>query len=75
MSTTTCHNELSSRSQSPGDIVSVTGDRERARQMVANFNREIKNGLHCVLHRSEAATLTATINAYVTLLNKRIELS
>ena len=43
--------------------------------MVADFNREIKNGLHCVLHRSEAAKLTATINAYVTLLNKRIELS
>lgn len=61
--------------ETPGDIVSVTGDRDRARQMVADFNREIKNGLHCVLHRSGAATLRATINAYVTLLNKRIELS
>merc|ERR1719403_800691 len=30
--------------ETPGDIVSVTGDRERARQMVADFNREIENG-------------------------------
>jgi len=61
--------------ETPGDIVSVTGDRERARQMVADFNREIKNKLHCIYHRNEAATLRATINAYVTLLYKRVELS
>jgi len=61
--------------ETPGDIVSKTGDRERAYQMVADFKRKIKNNLHCIFHRAEAATLRATIDAFVTLLYKRIDLS
>jgi len=61
--------------ETPGDIVSKTGDRERAYQMVADFKRKIKNNLHCIFHRAKAATLRATIDAYVTLLYKRIDLS
>jgi len=61
--------------ETPADILTATGNKQRAKQMVIDLGTAIRRNLHCVLYRPQALALSLNIDAYLNLLEKRIELS
>jgi len=61
--------------ETPADILISAGNKRRAKQMVVDLGAAIRRNLHCLYFRPQAFALLANVNAYLDLLNIRIELS
>ena len=52
-----------------------SGSKRRAKQMVVDLGEAITRNMHCIIFKPEGFALSVNVNAYLNLLNTRIELS
>lgn len=61
--------------ETPADILTATGIKRRAKQMVGDLGEAIRRNMYCIIYRPQAIALSVNVNAYLNLLNIRIDLS
>jgi len=61
--------------ETPADILTAAGTKRRAKQMVVDLGEAIRRNMYCIIYRPQAIALSVNVNAYLNLLNIRIDLS